>query len=78
MTDWKTILKDKNRFSKSPRQTYTASVIEETKSRGTPGPGTYELKSQFRHKREKTQVVESERVVAFLEEAQYRGMTSPN
>lgn len=40
--NWKEILSDKGKFTKSPRITYTESIIHETKLRGTPAPGVYE------------------------------------
>lgn len=41
LTDWKHNLKARGQFSKSPRITFTESIIKETKLIDSPGPGAY-------------------------------------
>lgn len=78
ITNWKEILKEKNRFTKSPRITFTESIIQETKLRGTPAPGVYDHKSYIGGlKSEKAKTDKTEKVCAFIEEAKYRGSSTP-
>ena len=42
VTDWKEIMKKKGKFSKSPRVTFTESILHDGKIKPQPGPGAYE------------------------------------
>lgn len=76
--NWKEILKDKGKFTKSPRTTFTESIIQETKLRGTPAPGVYNHQSFIGMlKGEKNKSDKTDKLCAFIEEAKYRGASTP-
>ena len=54
-------MEKKGKFSKSPWKTFTQSVIDNVKVRGTPGPGSYESPRLFSDKKEKSKLGNTER-----------------
>ena len=82
LIDWKTTLQNKGKFTKSPRITYTQSIIAECKLRETPGPGAYytKPKNEGPYKRDNKSPSASDKsgkVCAFIEEAKFRGIQTP-
>jgi hypothetical protein len=78
-------LKGKGKFSKKQRITFTESILNEGKAKGSPGPGAYDhLKFDGgiggpvkEEGKSPTNGFKSEKVCAFIEEARYRGSSTP-
>lgn len=73
-TDWSKILKNKGKFTKTPRKTYTENIILTEKRIGVPGPGTYSTQTPFGVvvNKDKQKVLDANKVdklCAFIEEA---------
>lgn len=92
VTNWKEIMKTKGKFGKSPRVTFTESVLHESKLKAIPGPGAYEQKGTIGvygsrmsggasgaagGDGKSTGAVKSEKVCEFIEEARFRGRSTP-
>lgn len=78
------MLKGKGKFSKKQRITFTESILNEGKSKGSPGPGAYDHKKYIGsvggggaqallEGKSTANGFKSEKVCAFIEEARFRG-----
>ena len=83
MTNWKDNLSShRGLFSKSPRVTFTESILKDKKLAESPGPGAYNTKIMelgYNIRKNKEGLVgKTEKVCAFIEEAQYRAIQTPD
>lgn len=69
--DWKTVLKNRGKFLKSPRVTSTEKILKDKILLSQPGPASYILKSPFTVPEKDKIGGKSEKVCAFIEEAMY-------
>eukprot|EP00347_Sterkiella_histriomuscorum_P004088 403361797 len=78
MQDWKNNLKARGQFSKSPRVTFTETVIKESKWLEHPGPGAYKHFDGFKkNKHDKVNVALRDKFCEFIEEAKFVGTETP-
>jgi hypothetical protein len=75
ISNWKENFKSKGLFSKSPRITFTESILKEGKAKESPGPGAYHIPKSIFHvkKQDKGLIAKTEKVCEFIEEAKFRG-----
>lgn len=79
ITNWKNNFKARGQFSKSPRITFTERIMKDNKLYESPGPGAYAHKEYLKREKQAKagSVAKTEKVCAFIEEAQYVGLQTP-